>query len=207
VAAEAWVWIVDAEALTEAQLQRYLAWLTPSEISRHQRFVRALRQRQFIVGRVLLRAALGRLLGVTPQEVKLEEQPGKAPKLTAPPVRGKPPGFSIAHSGRWVACAVSAQAALGLDIEMRDASRDLTALAAQAFEVDEMAHWARIQKLPEPERVDGFYRLWSEKEARFKLNQPGGGHCQLLPHAELSVVLCSDRQLLRVPPIELVTLA
>ncbi|MBV7535656.1 4'-phosphopantetheinyl transferase superfamily protein [Duganella sp. sic0402] len=198
--------MVDADAVTDADLQRYRGWLTASEMARYQRFVRAHRQRQFIVGRVLLRAALGRLLAVPPLDIRLEEQVGKAPRLAAPLLKGAAPGFSIAHSGRWVACAVSAQTALGLDIELRDATRDLPALAAQAFDVDEMARWARIQNLAGDERVDGFYRLWSEKEASFKLGVVGGGHCVSLPHAELSVVLCSEQPLARPPQIEMVRL-
>lgn len=197
--------MVDADAVTDADLQRYRAWLTPSEMARHQRFVRAQRQRQFIVGRVLLRVALARILQAAPQDVRLEEQVGKAPRLVAPAVKGAAPGFSIAHSGRWVACAVSAQTALGLDIEMRDAARDLPALAAQAFGAEEMAQWARIQNLSGDERLDGFYRLWSEKEARFKLNQPGG-HCVVVAHPELSVVVCSERPLAREPQIEIAAL-
>lgn len=197
--------MVDADAVTDADLQRYRGWLSASEMARHQRFVRAQRQRQFIVGRILLRATLARLLGLTPQEIRLEEQVGKAPRLLAPTFKGAGPGFSIAHSGRWVACAVSAQTALGLDIELRDPGRDLAALAAQAFEVDEMAQWERIRHLPEEERVAGFYRLWSEKEARFKLNQPGG-YCVAVAHPELSVVVCSERELAQPPQIALVTL-
>src|SRR5450830_560083 len=127
------LWMVDADAVADADLQRYRGWLTDSEMARHQRFVRAQRQRQFIVGRVLLRAALGRVLGVLPQDIQLEEQVGKAPRMAAPVLKVAAPGFSISHSGRWVACAVSAQTALGLDIELRDASRNLAALAAQAF--------------------------------------------------------------------------
>jgi 4'-phosphopantetheinyl transferase len=199
------LWISDADAVADADLQRYRGWLTASEMARHQRFVRAQRQRQFIVGRVLLRAALGRLLGAMPQEIRLEEQIGKAPRLAAPVPKNGAPGFSIAHSGRWVACAVSAHTALGLDIELRDATRDLPALAAQAFEADEMAQWARIEHLPGDERTDGFYRLWSEKEARFKLGATVG-HCVAVPHAELSVVVCSEQPLARPPQIELVRL-
>jgi 4'-phosphopantetheinyl transferase len=198
--------MVDADAVTDADLQRYRGWLTASEMARHQRFVRAHRQRQFIVGRVLLRAALARLLAVPLLDIRLEEQVGKAPRLAAPVLKGAAPGFSIAHSGRWVACAVSAQTALGLDIELRDATRDLPALAAQAFDSSEMARWARIQNLASDERVDGFYRLWSEKEASFKLGVAGGGHCVALPHAELSVVLCSEQPLVRPPQIEMVRL-
>lgn len=199
------LWITDADAVTDADLQRYRSWLTASEMARHQRFVRAQRQRQFIVGRVLLRTALARALGIAPQDIKLEEQVGKAPRMATPVLKAAP-GFSIAHSGRWVACAVSTQTALGLDIELRDGSRDLAALAAQAFDADEMAQWARIQGYSGDERVDGFYRLWSEKEARFKLGVALGGHCVVLPHAELSVVLCSEQPLARPPKMELVAL-
>jgi 4'-phosphopantetheinyl transferase len=200
------LWMVDADAVTDADLLRYRSWLSPGEEARYQRFVRSHRQRQFVVGRVLLRLALGRLMHIAPQEVKLEEQVGKAPRLAAPLLKGAAPGFSIAHSGRWVACAVSAQTALGLDIELCDATRDLHALAAQAFDADEMAQWTRIQNLPADERTDGFYRLWSEKEARFKLGLAAGGHCVAIPHAELSVVVCSEQPLAQRPQIEMTTL-
>jgi 4'-phosphopantetheinyl transferase len=205
MSAVALLWMVDADAVTDADLQRYRGWLGASEMARHQRFVRAQRQRQFIVGRVLLRVALARVLGVAPQDVQLEEQVGKAPRLSAPVLKGVAPGFSIAHSGRWVACAVSAHTALGLDIELRDGTRDLAALAAQAFDAGEMAQWTRLQELPDAQRVDGFYRLWSEKEARFKLGA-ANGHCVAVPHEELSVVVCSALPLVRAPKIEMAVL-
>jgi 4'-phosphopantetheinyl transferase len=199
--------MVDADAVADDDLLRWRGWLSPGEEARCRRFVRAQRLRQFVVGRVLLRTALGRLLGVAPQAVELEERVGKAPLLKAPAVKGAMPGFSIAHSGRWVACAVSAQTALGLDIEMRDPARDLAALAAQAFDDEEMARWGRLRDADEAQRVDGFYSLWSEKEARFKLGIETAGHCIALPHAELSVALCSGEPLTAPPKMEVVTLA
>ena len=202
--ANAMLWMVDADAVADADLLRFRDWLSAGEVARYQRFVRAQRLRQFVVGRVLLRMALGRLLNVAPREVQLEEQVGKAPLLVSPVVKGGMPGFSIAHSGRWVACVVSAQTALGLDIEMLDAGRDLAALAAQAFDAREVSRW---RGLPEARRVDGFYRMWSEKEARFKLGGDVGGHCVAVPHGELSVVVCSGQPLDEVPTIEVVSLA
>ena len=196
--------MVDADAVADTDLLGFRDWLSAGELARYQRFVRAQRLRQFVVGRVLLRKALGGLLNVAPQEIQLEEQVGKAPLLVSPVVKGGMPGFSIAHSGRWVACAVSGQTALGLDIEMRDAGRDLAALAAQAFDAREVSRW---EGLPETRRVDGFYRMWSEKEARFKLGAASGGHCVALPHDELSVVVCSELPLDETPTIEVVSLA
>lgn len=200
------LWMVDADAAADSDLLRWRDWLSEGEMARYRRFVRARRQRQFVVGRALLRTALGRLLGVAPQAVELEERAARAPLLKAPAVKGVMPGFSIAHSGRWVACAVSAQTTLGLDIEMRDPARDLAALAVQAFDDEEMAHWARLLNMDDASRVDGFYRLWSEKEARFKLGTEAGGYCLALPHAELSVVLCSGEPLTEPPKMEVVTL-
>lgn len=200
------LWLADAGAVNDADLQRYLAWLSPDELARHGRFVRELRRRQFVAGRVLLRMALSRVLGVPPQQVQLEERRGQAPRLLTRVLGGVAPGFSIAHSGRWVACAVSAQHPVGLDIEMRDATRDLAALAMQAFGPDEMTRWRAMQGWPEAQRVDGFYRLWSEKEARFKLGLEAGGHCVTVAHAELSVVLCSTVELESVPLPQLVLL-
>ena len=76
----------------------------------------------------------------------------------------------------------------------------------KAFDSGEMLQWERLQGLPAPQRVEGFYRLWSEKEARFKLGVAAGGHCVLLPHAELSVALCSEQPLDQPPAIEVITL-
>ena len=193
--ASAWLWMVDADCVTDAALRRCHSWLSPSELARYDRFVRPQRQRQFVIGRGLLRTALGRLLNVAPQDVDLEERPGQAPRLVG---HDRLPGLSIAHSGHWVACAVSADSALGLDIEMKDAGRDLEALAQQAFDAQALALWTALP------RVDGFYALWSEQEARYKLAM--AGECVALAHPELSVVLCSAVQL--APPcIEIVTLA
>jgi 4'-phosphopantetheinyl transferase len=197
-------WMVDADSVTEDMLLRCRGWLSAGEAARHERFVRARRQRQFVVGRGLLRTALGGLLGVAPQDVHLEEQDGKAPRLAGAGAQDGLPGFSITHSGRWVACAVSADSALGVDIEMKTPGRDFAALAQQAFDAAALARWDKMGALPETQRVDGFYRLWSEGEARFKLGSTGAGHCVALPHPELAVVLCSAVPL-APPPIEIVT--
>jgi 4'-phosphopantetheinyl transferase len=204
--ARAAVWMVDADALAPADLQRYHAWLAPDEAARAQRFVRAERRRQFIAGRALARVMLAPLFGVAPAAVTLHERPGLGPAVAVPPAFGAAPGLCIAHSGRWVACAVSAQAALGLDIELRDPARDLDALAAQAFDGADLAQWTALRAQGGSARVDAFYRLWSAQEARIKLNRPHPGACMVLPHGELAVALCSDPPLACAPQLELVTL-
>lgn len=197
------IWLVDGRDLSDADLAGFRALLDAGEALRHQRFVRPERQRQFLIGRVLLRQAVGRLMGVAPHTVRLGERVGQAPLLTLDDATLALPFFSISHSGRWVACAVSADTALGLDIEVIDAARDLVALAGHAFGA---ASAAALAALPDAARAARFYRLWSEHEARYKLGECAAPVCVSLAHPELSVVLCSALALACPPPLRPTTL-
>lgn len=178
------LWLVDSRTIGDDQLARRAGWLGAAEQARYARFVRPARQRQFLTGRILLRTALGQLLGVAPASISLAERENNAPLLEW---AGAMPGFSLSHSGPWVACAVSAGGALGLDIEVRDPGRDLLALAAQAFSADETA---RIAALSGEARVAAFYEQWSTTEAKYKLASDCAA-CISIPHPDLSIVLCS----------------
>ncbi|PWF41558.1 4'-phosphopantetheinyl transferase family protein [Massilia glaciei] len=195
---EAALCLVDGKDVPDDAFGPFLSWLSDSEQARLGRFVRRERRRQFLIGRVLLRRMLGRVLGMEASLVPLLERHGQAPQLAMADCEAV--GFSLSHSGPWVACAVSAGTALGLDIEMRDGARDLAALAAQAFDAHENA-WLAAR--PQADRVHDFYRLWSAKEAQYKLHAPSA-QCISLEHAELSVSLCSAQPLARVPSLALV---
>ncbi len=201
--------LVDARSVGAAELAACAAWLGPAEAARCQRFVRPQRRRQFLIGRALLRQMLGRLLSLSPEQIKLVERPGQAPALDAATLSNPAcnvtmsPGFSLSHSGHWVACAVSAGTRLGLDIEVIDAGRDIDALAAQAFDAGAVAILAG---LPFDRRVPAFYRMWSEHEARCKLGAGEHGHVVAFAHAHLAFALCSALPLSAAPVIERVTL-
>lgn len=193
------VWLLDCRGIGDEELAPFAGWLGPSEAQRLARFVRAGRRRQFVAGRALLRQSLGALLGMSPESVRLVERPGNAPLLDVPGTEDV--GFSLSHSGEWVACAVSATSRLGLDVERIDAARDIDALAAQAFDAEQQA-WLAAQ--PASARVRDFYQLWSSAEARFKLGAPVE-HEFRLPHPDLSIVLCSAQRLAPQPELKMAT--
>ena len=202
--------LVDLRATGELELAGYLAWLGPGEAARYSRFARQQRRRQFLVGRILLRKMLGQLLAIAPKQIELIERPGQAPLLdhVKSCIKTSPsPGFSLSHSGHWIACAVSAGTRLGLDIEIISLERDIDALAKEVFNPMELA---LLRQLPMAQRVPAFYRMWSAQEARYKLGSCDGPceqpHCISLPHAQLSVALCSAQPLLIIPALEPVTL-
>jgi len=159
------VWLVDADGVDDAALASCVVWLGESERVRCARFVRSERRRQFIVGRALLRLALGRLLACAPDTIALLERPGQAPALGA----DTDVGFSITHSGRWIGCAAASGVAVGLDIERIDRTRDVVAMAQQAFDAHDMA---LVLDCPPEQRHAAFYNLWCRHEARIKLGRP-----------------------------------
>lgn len=190
VGAIATVWLLDGRTVSDDQLLPYISWLNADELQRYQRFLRLERQRQFLLGRILLRFALGNLLDVSPTSLSLSERPGHAPVLNLEDIA---PGFSLSHSGPWVACAVSKHSALGVDIELLDETRDLLALAEQVFNASECA---LLKEKEGGARVAVFYALWSKKEAAYKLASTLGRnvvpHCIRVPHTDISIALCSE---------------
>lgn len=196
--ATAQAWLVDSHAIDADALASYASWLSESEQARFGGFVRPERRRQFIVGRALLRLALGRLLGRAPGTIVLHERAGLAPALPD----SVDVGFSISHSGRWVACAAGRDVALGLDIERIDPARDVMALAQQAFDASEVR---ALQAQAPGSRHAAFYRMWCAYEARIKLGRPSVAEYRL-EAGELAGVLACDGSLEQAPALTLVRL-
>lgn len=193
------IWLAHTGTLPEQALAAYAAWLGEGERRRCAAFVRAERRRQFLAGRALLRLALGRLLGVAPAAVVLDERPGQAPALLFPAAPAV--GFSISHTGPWVACAVATETGVGLDIERIDPRRDVLALAEQSFQ-PELVAGLRAEA---EGCIPLFYRMWCEQEACIKLGGPAGALYRF-ERPGLSGALACASALAADPLVEVVSL-
>lgn len=118
------------------------------------------RRAQFILGRLLLRHALRQMYGAIEENWVLATSSGK-PHL----VGANMPEISLSHSRELVACAV-APVAVGLDVEYCR-EREFAALAEQICAPDELH---RFLSFPMIKRSEAFYRMWTLKEAIFKLH-------------------------------------
>jgi len=186
---------------------------------RYTQFLRPERQRQYLLGRMLLRVAISRHLGVPTDGITIIDQPNAGPRLYVEQVEVTP-GVSLSHSGSWIACATSRHGAIGVDIEVIDTRRDVLALAQAAFASEEYA-WVGAQ--PPAKRVDAFYTVWTRKEALFKLHCNQGKALAALPlvvhgdalishsaqwifssapHSLLAVAVCAQQSLEEVVNIE-----
>ncbi|MFD2365932.1 4'-phosphopantetheinyl transferase family protein [Pseudoduganella sp. GCM10020061] len=198
-AAYATIWLANVDGLPGDLVPVWAAALTPGEQQRYRAFVREQRQRQFVVGRMMLRRAVALAADIPLDAIQIEEQLGKAPVITLG-VRARTPSFSISHSGPWVAVAVSMESAVGLDVEVPDPQRDIAALAAKAFGAVEAS---RLMALPELERAARFYEAWCRAEARFKLGQESAT-CYPVEHDQVAIALCAARALAEPPALRIV---
>ena len=195
--------------------------LGASETQRYACFIRKERQRQFLLGRMLVRLAVASLTAEPADEIEIVERPGYAPRIVLPYAQQFAPRPSISHSRDWVACAVSLEATLGIDIEVNDPGRDIVGLSQLAFQQDEQL-W--LSRQPDTARLLAFYQLWSTREALYKLMSSLGRGTTLSPlngmagqlapqdcdwhryastHSNVTIVVCSDRALSDLGQVEL----
>jgi 4'-phosphopantetheinyl transferase len=215
------LWLLDGSYVHEDDVSFFAERLGVAEAERYKGFARKARRRQFLLGRILLRVAVARLTCLPPEVFSVTERVGNAPLLTRPAEKCWIPHFSLSHSGDWLACVVSANATVGVDIEVIDPSRDSFASSQVAFQPDEQL-W--LLRQPSNARVSSFYELWCSREALYKLNptlerdtisspffSPDGAiayngygwHRYSFSRAALAIVVCSDRNLSGIEQVEL----
>ena len=208
----------------EDDLEFFAQGLSASETHRYACFARRERQRQFLLGRMLLRVAVTRLTGLSPDAFDVIERPGGAPQLMVSAGQCVIPHFSLTHSGDWIGCVVSSNARVGLDIEVMDPTRDVIVGSRLAFHPEEHV-W--LLRQPSSARLSAFYELWCSREALYKLmpnlslekaSSPlldGNGavvyngfgwHRYSLPRSGLAVIVASDRDLSVIRQVEIARL-
>jgi 4'-phosphopantetheinyl transferase len=122
------------------------------------------------VAHALLRTALSRYAGIRPEAWGFVASVHGRPEIdtsTRPRLR-----FNLSHSKGLVACAVTLERDVGIDVERVGRRADTTALARRWFSSSENRFLAG---LPAPEARAGFFSLWTLKEAYAKARGLGLG--------------------------------
>ena len=162
------VWLFGLNPMT-AQLQVLWDTLTSDERARADRFHFERDHRRFIAARGQLRMILGRYTGVDPKALTFSYGPRGKPILSHP--RRTPTlSFNLSHSGEMALAAVTHERAVGVDLEEMRVLQDAEAIADRFFSPRESSV---LRALPEKERLEGFYRCWTCKEAYVKATGDG----------------------------------
>ena len=178
------LWLLNGNCVCDDALAFFVQRLSSNEANHYDSFLRRERQRQFLLGRTLLRFAVSNLTGLPVDGLDVVERPGRAPLLVLPDSQHASPNFSLSHSRNWVACVVSCDVTLGLDIEVNETARDTTAISELVFHPSEHL-W--LLTLSNAERVASFYEIWCAREALHKLLCNLGREADLSPSVESNV--------------------
>lgn len=158
------LWLADCAATTGRPWEgQRITLLHENERQRYHALIRHERRRQFLMGHVLLRHALGALLDRPPGGWRINDCPGRAPRLESN--TQWPVTFSLAHSCDRVACLLTGGKMAGVDIEHTGRRRDLLGIAAYCFHPENVR---QLEALKSEEQVATFYRLWTLREAALK---------------------------------------
>lgn len=147
-----------------------LAALSDEERQRAARLVFEEDRRAYIAAHHLLRVTLAPLLGTAPEAIEMSSGHGGRPELSGPVADEV--SFNLSHTRGLVACAVSFQAIVGVDVEF---VRDLPDVAALARSTLIPAEIHELDRISPAERSRAFLRRWTIKEAYAKATGHGLG--------------------------------
>lgn len=133
--------------------------LADAEIERANRFALERPRRQFVTARGTLRELLAGYMGCRPIDVPLMVEPDGKPYLVDCGLQ-----FNVTHSAERGLIAVSNRR-IGVDLEQIRPMPNALALVERFFGPEERN---QFQRLPEEQRLHGFFRGWTCKEALFK---------------------------------------
>ena len=152
--------------LTDTDTARDATLLDAQEAKTYQRLLAPEDRRDYAAAHALLRRTLTSVVPQHPPEAWCFERTalGK-PYVSAPAVDGPPLHFSLSHTRGYVACAISRDGEVGVDVECRSHINDLDTLMAGVCSADERA---QICAVPPPEQAARFLDLWALKEAYVK---------------------------------------
>lgn len=135
--------------------------LDERERARFDRLRVAAKRDQFLAAQAGLRRVLGRYRSVPAHEIAFAYGPHGKPSLED----GDGPDFNLSHSEELALVGVSRDTEIGVDVEWQGRDRPFLRLGRRYF--DEAEH-AWLARRAEDAVREGFYRIWTLKEAFLK---------------------------------------
>jgi len=158
-----WLWFTEqAPADLES---RFLPWLSDDERARVERLKLDRVRLEYVMTRVLVRQTLSYVEpSIEPAQWTFERNEHGKPEVVGPISAGRL-RFNLSNTFGLVACAITRDRDLGLDVEDRQRNSDTLAIADRYFSESEVA---ALRALPEHQQHQRFFEYWTLKEAYIK---------------------------------------
>lgn len=164
------VWTMTTAGLDEAAVAPWAGLLDATENARAARFVFPHSRITFIAAHALARAALAAAAGAPPAAFGFAAGAHGKPAAL---LHGRPAGlaFNLSHTNGLVGVAVASVPGLPLGFDLEPVDRRAPMEVARRYFTDAEIAW--LDGLPEAARAEGFFRLWTLKEAFIKATGKG----------------------------------
>ncbi|XP_004973051.1 uncharacterized protein LOC101767098 isoform X2 [Setaria italica] len=169
---EVHVWYLLPDELNDAsQLKMYMDLLSPSERKAALAMNGEKFQKGAVLSRALVRTTLSRYCKVDPRSFEFKKNKFGKPEILWQPDdnrMGWPLHFNISHTSSLIACGVTMDTPIGIDIEekKRKTKKNFLSLARRYFTPSEVDY---LDKIPDPDaQQKEFIKLWTLKEAYVK---------------------------------------
>lgn len=147
------------------QATHFASVLSLDEQQRANRYLADDVRNHFIIGRGILRTLIGRYLDISPQAITFTFGERGKPEIEHPTLR-----FNVSHSSDLLIAAFVLHADIGIDVEHIRPMREMRTVARDNFSTQEFARW---EQLPDAEKTNAFYAIWTRKEAYIKATGDG----------------------------------
>lgn len=159
------LWLARPEAAHDPGLVRaYEALMAPEEREQRDRFRFAAHRHSYLVTRALVRTVLSRYADVDPAAWDFVRNAYGRPEIAGP--AGVPHlRFNLSHTAGLVACLVTLEHEVGVDVEQAERGGDLLKIAERFFSPREAAE---LRGQPQGRQRDRFLEYWTLKESYIK---------------------------------------
>jgi 4'-phosphopantetheinyl transferase len=167
---EVHLWLTTPErVIASGMLGSYDALVTPDERARQQRFHFEKDRRDGLITRALVRTTLSRYAPVPPAAWVFGQNRHGRPQLM-PGQCDRDLRFSLSHTQGLIACAVTLDREIGVDVEYMPRPRSVVEVAERYFSASEVR---ALRAIPPERQQERFFQYWTLKESYIKARGMG----------------------------------
>ncbi|WP_339704461.1 4'-phosphopantetheinyl transferase superfamily protein [uncultured Kriegella sp.] len=158
------VWVIDKRELNDRD--SYLRYLSNDELEKAQKFRFEKDFSTYVIARGILKKLLSKYIRTPTDAIGFVYGDYGKPKLK----NSNTIHFNVSHSNEMIVLAVAQDTQVGVDVEYRNDTINLMEIANTVFTETEIEF---LNSLQNKEVSQGFYHLWTRKEAFIKLSGYG----------------------------------
>jgi 4'-phosphopantetheinyl transferase len=162
------LWWIEVDVPESATMAAWATALDEDERARAGRLRIVADRHSYVAGHALVRALLGTLGNRPAHHWRFMHGPFGKPEVD--PALDRDLRFNLSHTRGLAVAACCRGHAVGVDAEAATDRQGMLGIADDLFASDEV-RW--LGRLPQPERLDAFLRLWTLKEAWAKATGDG----------------------------------